>query len=136
MAISAKYRKTLINRQFIIDEASATASDIYKLQTTIAKTHSGSGHLSRFLSTKPFTVNARGSGVILTLNYPLAIRYMDMKKDKYGKIKKHYDPIYNKIVWGYIYGYLYRRLIYGISRDMNQAIVQRLETAGYKFANS
>lgn len=87
----------------------------------------------RYLSTRPFTVASMSSLVRLTMPYPIRIRYQDMRNDpKTGKPKKNYQPIYNKIVWGFIYGYLYKQLMYGISQQMNEAIINRLRSAGYK----
>lgn len=131
MAISAKHSKTLINRQFIADEATETAEDIVSMQLPIAKNR-GWKNITKNLSNKPFTVVQTGRGVKLTFNYLLKMRFMDMRKDSHGNVKKNYTPIYNKIVFGTIYGYLYKRLIYGISKDMNEAITQRLINSGYK----
>lgn len=131
--ISAKYNKALINREFITELANETASDIYEVQTNIAKSHANSGKLYRYLQQKPFTLSNSGFGMRLAMSYPVRIRYMDMKKDpKTGKKKKNYQPIYNKIVWGFIYGYLYKQLMYGVSQQMNQAIINRLESSGFK----
>lgn len=131
--LSAKYNKALINREFIRGLATETASDIYSVQASIAQNHKGSGELYRYLSQKPYTVISTGFGVRMELPYPIRIRYMDMKTDpKTGKTKKNYTPIYNKIVWGFVYGSLYKQLMYGISQQLNEAIINRLQAAGYK----
>lgn len=130
MAISAKYRKTLINQQFIADIAKETADDIYSTQLPIAK-NKGWKKIAAQLASKPYTVETSGNGVILKMPFLLHMRFMDMRNLPNGKQKKNYKPIYNKIVWGFIYGYLYKRLIYGISKDLNQAISQRLINSGY-----
>ena len=41
-------------------------------------------------------------GTKITINYPLHIRFLDMKKGRKGKRKKRYTPIYNKYVYGYL----------------------------------
>ena len=131
--IAAKYNTALIKREFITELATETASDIYRVQTGIAQVKSLSGKSYRMLAQKPFTVTGSGSGVRLVMKFPLSLRYMDMKTDyRTGRKKQNYVPVYNKIVWGFIYGYLYKQLIYGISRDLNEAIVKRLRAAGYK----
>lgn len=131
MAISQKNLKTLINQQFIVDEAKQTADDIYSVQLPIAKNRAWE-NISKQLATKPYTVVTTSRGVILTMPYLVQMRFMDMRKDAHGNKKRHYTPIYNKIVWGFIYGFLYKRLIFGISRDMNEALTQRLTNSGYK----
>jgi hypothetical protein len=130
MAISAKYSKALIQRQFIVDMATETATDIYQMQLPIAKNR-GWQNIARQLSGTPFQVLTNGRGVVLVMPYLMQMRFMDMRKDAHGKTKKYYTPIYNKIVWGMIYGYLYKRLIYGISKDMNQAITERFVNSGF-----
>ncbi len=131
--LSAKYNKALINREFMRGLADETFSDIYSVQANIAQNHKGSGELYQFLSRKPYTIVSTGFGIRGELPYPIKIRYMDMKTDpKTGKTKKNYQPIYNKIVWGFVYGYLYKQLMYGISQQLNEAIINRLQAAGYK----
>lgn len=131
MAISAKYTKTLIDRQFIANEAEQTANDIIDIQLPIAK-NKGWTRIVKNLSSRPFTVVQSGRGVVLTFNYLTLMRFMDMRKDRYGNEKPDYTPIYNKHVFGLIYGYLYKRLVAGIGKDLNEAIVQQLTNAGYK----
>lgn len=131
MAISAKYRKTLIDRQFIFDETSETAEDIISAQLPIAKNRQWK-KITQNLGSKPFEVVQTGRGVVLTISYLLRMRFADMRKDSHGNTKPYYTPIYNKIVWGFVYGYLYKRLVYGISKGMNEAITQRLIKSGYK----
>lgn len=130
MAISANNRKTLINQQYIADLAKETANDIYSVQLPIAK-NKGWKAIAAQLASKPFTVETSGRGVILKMPFLLRMRFADMRNDITGKPKKNYTPIYNKIVWGFIFGYMYKRLIYGISKDMNEAITQRLINSGY-----
>lgn len=130
--IAAKYNKALIDREFISSLATETATDIYQVMSGIAKTHSKSGKFYRYLSQKPFTVSNMGMGVRLSMSFLTGIRYMDMKRSRSGKLKKNYQPIYNKIVWGFIYGYLYKQLRYGITQSMNEAITKRLQNAGFK----
>lgn len=131
--IAAKYSKTLIQRQFITDLATETAVDIYQVQTSIAKAHSRSGTFYRFLAQRPFSITNLGMGVRLIMRYLVPIRYMDMKIDyRTNTKKKNYQPIYNKIVWGFIYGYLYKQLRWGISRQLNEAIIEKLTSVGFK----
>lgn len=131
--ISAKYNQALINREFISGLATETATDIYNVQASIAQNHKSSGALYRYLSQKPYSIVNTGFGIRMVLPYPVRIRYMDMKTDpKTGKPKLNYAPIYNKIVWGFVYGYLYKQLMYGISQQLNEAIINRLQAAGYK----
>jgi len=129
MAISSKYRKTLIHQQFIADLAEETANDIYDTQITIAR-NMDSKSLYRFLSQKPFRIVRKARGVVMTLNYRLSVRFSDMKWDTKGKKKQNYTPIYNKIVFRFVFSFMYKQLIFGVGRGLNEAIEQRLIDSG------
>ena len=47
-----------------------------------------------------------------------------MKKGKGGKKKKNYEPIYNKYVYGYLYGGIYRRLKAALGGYVRREIVR------------
>lgn len=131
--IAANYNTAIVKREFITGLATETATGIYRVQTGISKVKAQSGSIYRFLAGRPFIVTSSGTGVRLIMQFPVGLRYMDMKKDyRTGKNKANYVPVYNKIVWGFIYGYLYKQLIYGYSRQFNDAIVSRLRASGYK----
>lgn len=49
-------------------------------------------------------------GTKITIEYPLHIRFLDMKKGRKGKRKKRYAPIYNKYVYGYLVADIRRTL--------------------------
>jgi hypothetical protein len=130
--IAAKYNKALIDREFISGLATETANDIYQVQQGITQTNKRSGKFYRYLQQRPFAVTNMGLGVRLTMSFLSGIRYADMKHSRSGKLKHNYTPIYNKIVWGFIYGYLYKQLMWGISKSVNEAVTNRLQAAGYK----
>ena len=53
-------------------------------------------------------------GTKITIEYPLHIRFLDMKKSRKGKRKKRYGPIYNKFVYGYMNA--------GVRRQLNRMV--------------
>ena len=55
------------------------------------------GRLQQSLNHLPFPKDGR-----IEVSYPIHIRFLDMKKGRKGKKKKHYAPIYNKYVYGYM----------------------------------
>lgn len=129
--IAAKYNKAIVEREFITGLATETATDIY--QVISGKPEVDIAGFASFLSGNPFSVINAGAGVRLEMRFPLGLRYMDMKKDyRTGKPKSNYVPVYNKIVWGFIYGYLYKQLIYGYSQSFNEAVTSRLTNSGLK----
>lgn len=79
------------------------------------------GALVSSLGQKPTVNNLK-----LTIQYPLHIRFLDMKKGKGGKKKKLYEPIYNKYVHGYLYGGIYRRLKAALGAEVRRTMVSKL----------
>lgn len=49
-----------------------------------------------------------------------------MKKGTGGKKKKNYEPIYNKYVYGYLYGGIYRRLKAALGGYVRRVITHNL----------
>ncbi|HIZ85766.1 MAG TPA: hypothetical protein IAC04_04680 [Candidatus Coprenecus stercoravium] len=58
------------------------------------------------------------------IQYPMHIRFLDLKRTPGGKKKKVYEPIYNKYVYGYIYIGVYRALMAGITGEIRRQISQ------------
>lgn len=83
---------------------------------------SQSGKLVSTLGEAPTVSNLK-----LTIKYPLYIRFLDMKKGRGGKKKKGYEPIYNKYVYGYLYGGIYRRLKSALGGYVRRTIVNTLK---------
>ena len=54
------------------------------------------------------------SGTKIEIEYPIHIRFLDMKKGRKGKKKRRYAPIYNKYVCGY--------LVADVRRTLNRMI--------------
>lgn len=79
------------------------------------------GTLLSSLGQKPTINNLK-----MTIQYPMYIRFLDMKKGTGGKKKKNYEPIYNKYLYGYLYGGIYRRLKAGLGGYVRRVITQNL----------
>ena len=58
------------------------------------------------------------------IQYPMHIRFLDLKRTPGGNKKKVYEPIYNKYVYGYIYIGVYRALMAGITGEIRRQITQ------------
>lgn len=67
------------------------------------------------LASKPYTVSTSSEGASMQVNYLATMRFLDLKKTKFGKKKKRYAPIYNKYVYGFLMGFTYNKLREGIS---------------------
>ena len=79
------------------------------------------GRLLDALGQKPTVTNLK-----MTIRYPLHIRFLDMKKGRGGKKKKYHEPIYNKYVYGYLYGGIYRRLKAALGGEVRRYVVSKI----------
>lgn len=79
---------------------------------------SRTGDLAANLASKPYHVYSGADGVSMQVDYLPHIRLLDLKKTRYGKLKKRYEPIYNKYVWGFLMGFVYGRLRSGLTRQV------------------
>jgi len=79
------------------------------------------GHIGDSLQNQSFRVIKMGDGAVLQFDYLLDLRFLDMKTTKYGK-KKVYGPVYNKPLWGFVYGYIFGTLRYGLSGKVQNEI--------------
>lgn len=52
------------------------------------------------ISLKP-QIDITDDEVSIFVNYPATIRFLDLKKTKYGKKKRYYTPIYNRPLFGF-----------------------------------
>lgn len=80
------------------------------------------GELVSSLGQKPTVNNLK-----LTIQYPLHIRFLDLKKGRGGKKKKNYEPIYNKYVYGYLYGGIYYRLKAVLGDHVRRVIIKNFD---------
>lgn len=61
------------------------------------------------------------------IDYPIHIRFLDMKKGRGGKKKKSYEPIYNKYVYGYLKSAVYNYLRSGFSKVIATSVSNSLK---------
>ena len=106
-----------------------TAEKLLHEQSGILETYFNrkSGILARHLASRPFHVKKSSSGVRLVIDYMSQIRFMDMKKTAFGKRKKIYHPIYNKPVYGFIFGYAYDRMRFGLTNYLRQETTAKVD---------
>lgn len=71
------------------------------------------------ISLKP-QIDITDDEVSIFVNYPATIRFLDLKKTKYGKKKRYYTPIYNRPLFGHLYG-----RGYSLSNMVNVALQQQ-----------
>jgi len=125
--ISGKYQKEYLSSQFAHNLLQQTGS---KLSVAIASlVHRV--HVRDAVLQKKFTIKQTNNGVEFEYSVPHELRLMDLRR--YGRTrKKNYVSVYNKPLTSFIYGYLYKQLIWGYSQYINQAVNQSLSDAGFK----
>ena len=111
----------MITETYIHEILAEKSGYLLNVQHSIATAYYGqrTGQLASALS-KPAVVNSRQ----IHIQYPLHIRFLDLKRTPGGRRKKVYEPIYNKYVYGYIYIGVYRALMAGITGEIRRQITQ------------
>ena len=121
--ITDKYIKGMLYQEFAAKVLEQTAPMILDEQRRRVYTYYNyrTGHIGESLGNQAFHVIRRQGGATLELDYLIDLRFLDMKTTKYGK-KKIYGPVYNKPLWGYVYGYVFGTLRYGLTQKIQQEI--------------
>lgn len=101
--------------QAIRDEQSQVVSD-WNLFDTKKLEQSLKGH---------FSVAQQGGGAKLSMRYLAYARFLDMKDSRRSKKREGYH-LYNRIVFGHLYGQLLPHLRFGFTEDVREEISQRL----------
>lgn len=128
--LSEQYKKGLSFIEHSTAVLDDTAEKLLHEQRGILKTYYNrrTGTLQQHLQSRPFNVRRSATGVNLIIDYLAQIRFMDLKKTSRGKRKKIYHPIYNKSLYGYLFGYAYHRLRLGLLEYLRQETTAKVNT--------
>lgn len=126
--ISQQQNKGFVLNQ-VVEILNTTGNLLLTEQAAIARTYykRHSGTLISQLSQKPFVVNNKNVSPTLLISYPKHIRFLDMKRTRNGTPKQNYYPIYNKPFYGFVYGYAYGQLRYGLSSAVSDSFLSPLK---------
>jgi len=126
--ISQQYTKKPFFNDRLSEILYGSAEDILSKQSYIAKTFLArrSGNLIRNLSGRNFNIISSTQRVNLLIDYVSTIRFLDLKKTSKGKLKRNYTPIYNKILYGFLYSKTYPALRYGMAENIRDNFVGTL----------
>lgn len=108
-----------------------TGEAINKRQSSIAKNQVNrkSGQTISSLQGRPFSVMKTIMGAKLVLRYLKRVRFMDMKLSASGNLKKQRYAIYNKPIYGLVYGYAYAQLKHGLFQYLRENGVNEIKEA-------
>lgn len=80
------------------------------------------GHIGDSLMNQAFHVQRLGTGATLNLDYLIDLRFLDLKTLASGRRKRVYGPVYNRPLWGYVYGYIFGTLQWGLTQKVQTEI--------------
>ena len=122
--ISEKYIQGQLYSEFTAQVLRTAAPKIMSEQAdrVYAYYNERTGHIYDSLQNQAFRVIKMGDGAILQFDYLMDLRFLDMKTTATGKKKKVYGPVYNKPLWGYVYGYIFGTLRYGLTGKVRSEI--------------
>lgn len=121
--ITDLYTRTTPLNESVADSARDIMAKLLKRQSAIARmdyNQRHSPHLADVLTGMEAQVDRTDNEVQILLNYPATIRFLDLKKTRYGKKKRYYTPIYNRPLFGHLYG-----RGYSLSNMVNVALQQQ-----------
>lgn len=121
--ISEKYIRGMLYEEFAARVLQAAGPKILDEQANRVETYYNerTGHIASSLREHAFTVKKMAGGAVLQFDYLIDLRFLDAKTTKYGK-KKIYGPVYNKPLWGYVYGFVFGTLRYGLTKEVKNEI--------------
>lgn len=120
--------ESMIKDEFIHQTISAGMQKINRIQQHVVSNYfSNTGTLHRYLVNKPFGINGRGTYFMRQLAY---LRFLDIgtRRSRY----KYHDNVrsglslYNRVVWGVMYGEVMPELRYGLTQEIKKQIHDQL----------
>jgi len=121
--VSEKYIRGMLYEEFAARVLQAAGPKILNEQADRVEAYYNvrTGHIAAALRQHSYTVRKMAGGAVLQFDYLIDLRFLDAKTTKNGK-KKIYGPVYNKPLWGFVYGYVFGTLRYGLDKDVKKEI--------------
>jgi len=113
---------TISFAQFATEVLADTGDRLLKQQSDIADIYlRRTGWLAEKLASGIYAVIPTADGANMIISYPKYIRFLDLKKTRSGRLKKVYYPIYNIPLYGFVYGYAFKRLRAALNSNIREA---------------
>ncbi|MFA6831305.1 MAG: hypothetical protein WCR36_03415 [Bacteroidaceae bacterium] len=125
----------MIKTEFIADTLNKGIRKIYRIQeeTVDRYLHKKSGDLSSFLSRSPFHYSSSAGSVTYYARILSYLRFLDMHYRKGNdRISKHIRSnlaLYNRVVWGVLYGDTFPDIEFGLLDSIKSGIREQLKNA-------
>jgi hypothetical protein len=120
----------MINDKFISEELRKGVTKVKQLQSEVVQQvlTSRSGRLFSSLQDRNFFINQKGEKSFVVsvsiLNY---LRFNEIRGDMQTRRKLH---LYNRIIWGVLYGETLNNLKYGLTEEIREQIRKQLQEEG------
>jgi len=126
--LSDQYKRQMVFNEFAAQTAQTAAVKILKAQALNVGYYYNerTGHIRESLNAGIASIQKSGSGVNLSFDYLIDLRFLDIKTTALGKKKKLYGPVYNRPLWGIVYGYLFGSLRYGLTEQVQAQILDEI----------
>lgn len=113
----------MLYQEFVTRVLQNAAPKILKEQQARVYTYYNkrTGHIGEALSNRAYKISGSAGSATLEMDYLIDLRFLDMKTTRYGK-KKLYGPVYNKPLWGFVYGYVFGTLRWGLTSTVQRDI--------------
>jgi hypothetical protein len=109
--------------QYAAEILADTGGRLLKQQSDIADIYlRRTGWLAEKLLSGIYQVTQTTDGANMVINYPDYIRFLDLKKIRSGRMKRVYHPIYNRPLYGFVYGYAFARLRVVMNSNIRDAM--------------
>lgn len=121
----------LIRKQFINQILRRDIAFIYETQANVIRhnfNNERAMQLSSFLASRPFCISGDGLAPTYSMSIYPYLRFLDIKycrKDESSK--RSMLPLYNRLIWGRLYGKTINDLRYGLTQDIRDTIISQLE---------
>lgn len=123
----------IIKQKFAVETLEKGVNEIFSLQTIAVRAglQRRSGQLLANLDARGYQITANGSHYMVVSNILKYLRFNEIRIEsdsKRGNIR-----LYNKIVWGILFGETLPTLRFGLSDEIRNKITNELKTAGKAF---
>ena len=122
--LSDQYIRGMLYQEFVAQVLQNAAPKILSAQDARVYTYYNerTGHIGDSLMNQAFRVQRMGSGATLEFDYLIDLRFLDLKTLASGRKKRVYGPVYNRPLWGYVHGYIFGTLRYGLTQKVQTEI--------------
>ena len=126
--ISDQFTRGMLFEQFTAQVLQNAAPKIMSEQADRVELYYNprTNHIVDSLRENTFRVLNSGGGASLEFGYLIDLRFLDLKLTASGKKKKLYGPVYNRPLWGYVYGYIFGTLRYGLTQAVQTQIFDQI----------